>query len=992
MAKLRSLSVLLNVLCACLSICVATRPPRTRASVLILFIRASSDLRELDRWSAASDESFFDVLLLASGATLGLLRDHPNARLQPTIELHGEHDEAALMNFAFGHARDAGYSQAILALRLSRGVPRELRRLSASASASEPLAVPALPCRCTTHLDAGRAQLVSPVLAIHIDGLARWLPNPLEPFDTHATNRPADALVRRMLASNVPPRLVTEVREGWQCDDASDIDCEKSPDLLASVASPGRPLWAQTQPDASPLKPTPGACEASGSYRRSSMQWRGRVAIIVAVHDALPFVRDCLAAVENHTAAGTYSMYLINDRSHEDTVRFLRAWAQERSTFVKVLNADNSEQFDGYSKAINRGIQSAFADPFVSAYVLLNSDTQVVSPRWLESLLAAAHSRDEIGIVGPLSNAASFQSVPELQGPLVNGRRDWSTNEMQHGHTPVSMGGVVLRASEAVLIGVPILNGFCMLIKREVIATVGLMDDVAFPHGFGEENDFCLRAARLGFALAVVDSVYIYHHKSKSFGVERRHQLSQVANGVLSARWGATLTAAVASLTKNKHLEATRRRIQTDMSSAPVCAPDATLRVLWVLPPIKQVGDSRDLMMHGGWISIFNQALGLQMRGACCKIAVSAWTQEAFSRNFPLATALLLPFSDAVGTPIELAAALAPHAREFDVAVATYYTTVRTVEYIIACHPRLKAAYFVQDYEPDFFAHGTSQRARASESYNLLGDSALLFAKTKWLASKVELRHNVTVSRIRAAVNLSSFAAARETRSSRDPTRPVSVVAMVRPGTSRRNPLATIRVLAALKMRLGDLVTISTFGCSRESFHQLTRDVPESVSGISHRGELAREEVAALFASADLFVDASAWQAFGRTGLEAMSAGCVPLLPAGSGASEYTEHGKNGMLVDTDEIESIIETAAALVKDPALLAQLRAGALETAAQFGIERASSVLMEKFLRFMRTPAVSVPSPPMSFFARLRGASSKTPRRQRRRSSGKSSGSAR
>ena len=317
---------------------------------------------------------------------------------------------------------------------------------------------------------------------------------------------------------------------------------------------------------------------------------------------------------------------------------------------------------------------------------------------------------------------------------------------------------------------------------------------------------------------------------------------------------------------------------------------------------------------------------------------------------------------------------------------------MRTVEYIVACHPRLKAAYFVQDYEPDFFAHGTSQRARASESYNLLGDSALLFAKTKWLASKVELRHNVTVSRIRAAVNLSSFAAARETRSSRDPTRPVSVVAMVRPGTSRRNPLATIRVLAALKMRLGDLVTISTFGCSRESFHQLTRDVPESVSGISHRGELAREEVAALFASADLFVDASAWQAFGRTGLEAMSAGCVPLLPAGSGASEYTEHGKNGMLVDTDEIESIIETAAALVKDPALLAQLRAGALETAAQFGIERASSVLMEKFLRFMRTPAVSVPSPPMSFFARLRVASSKTPRRQRRRSSGKSSGSAR
>ena len=122
----------------------------------------------------------------------------------------------------------------------------------------------------------------------------------------------------------------------------------------------------------------------------------------------------------------------------------------------------------------------------------------------LQTLVAAASSHREIGIVGPLSNAASYQSVPRVYGDLVNGKRDWSTNPLLSGWTPRSMGGVTTRASEGDLIDVPILNGFCLLIKREVVSTVGLMDDVAFPYGFGEENDYCLRAARLGWRMVVI--------------------------------------------------------------------------------------------------------------------------------------------------------------------------------------------------------------------------------------------------------------------------------------------------------------------------------------------------------------------------------------------------------------------------------------------------------------------------------------------------------
>ena len=54
--------------------------------------------------------------------------------------------------------------------------------------------------------------------------------------------------------------------------------------------------------------------------------------------------------------------------------------------------------------------------------ILLNSDT-VVAPNWIEKLCDAVYTTEGAGIVGPLSNAASFQSIPDhrptaLQTPV----------------------------------------------------------------------------------------------------------------------------------------------------------------------------------------------------------------------------------------------------------------------------------------------------------------------------------------------------------------------------------------------------------------------------------------------------------------------------------------------------------------------------------------------------------------------------------------------
>src|SRR3546814_12117303 len=45
---------------------------------------------------------------------------------------------------------------------------------------------------------------------------------------------------------------------------------------------------------------------------------------------------------------------------------------------------------------------------------------------------------------------------------------------------------------------VPTGNGFCLYIKRDLIDAIGLFDEASFPEGYGEENDFCMRALAPG--------------------------------------------------------------------------------------------------------------------------------------------------------------------------------------------------------------------------------------------------------------------------------------------------------------------------------------------------------------------------------------------------------------------------------------------------------------------------------------------------------------
>jgi GT2 family glycosyltransferase len=269
------------------------------------------------------------------------------------------------------------------------------------------------------------------------------------------------------------------------------------------------------------------------------------VDIIVCVHDALEDVRSCLASVVQQTAA-YHRLILVDDASNAECRTELEHFAAVHPSVALLRNP----QRQGYTRSANRGLRQSDA-PFV---VLLNSDT-IVTPNWLTHLVECANSDPRIGIVGPLSNAATFQSVPQC----LDGDGEWSRNPLPPGLTPSDVAAAIARVALRSFPRVGTLNGFCFAIKRAVIDAIGYFDEAAFPDGYGEEQDYGFRAGKAGFALAVADHAYVYHAGTRSYTPDQRRALKQSARAALLRKHGAKrIRAAIKKTYDNPDLRAKR--------------------------------------------------------------------------------------------------------------------------------------------------------------------------------------------------------------------------------------------------------------------------------------------------------------------------------------------------------------------------------------------------------------------------------------------------
>lgn len=251
-------------------------------------------------------------------------------------------------------------------------------------------------------------------------------------------------------------------------------------------------------------------------HRRAGRQWVSildalerppSVTVVVPVFNAYDELADCVEHLLRNTSTAEEILF-IDDASSDERVGQLLNGLSSATTHVRVLR---NQANLGFVATANRGFAEVGGD-----VILLNADTRV-PPRWVEGLRVAAYSSADVASASALSDNAGAFSAPEAGRP----------NPLPSGLDPDDAGRLVARCEWIDWPTSPTAHGFCMYVKRTALRDVGGFDADRYPRGYGEENDWSMRAMRQGWRHVVATSTYVAHGRTKSFDADERAELQQ---------------------------------------------------------------------------------------------------------------------------------------------------------------------------------------------------------------------------------------------------------------------------------------------------------------------------------------------------------------------------------------------------------------------------------------------------------------------------------
>ncbi|MGC2777871.1 MAG: glycosyltransferase, partial [Bradyrhizobium sp.] len=241
------------------------------------------------------------------------------------------------------------------------------------------------------------------------------------------------------------------------------------------------------------------AAIAPTGRREPSLPSELRVDVIIPIYRGLSETRRCLESVlrsrEENRAFGR--LILIDDASPEPEIGIYLSNLEKRERVLLLRNSSNL----GFVASVNLGMAAATGE-----VVLLNSDTEVHG-NWIDRLAAQAYAAPRVGTVTPFSNNATICSYPDIGG----------APELPGGCSVRDIDVACAEANAGRAVEIPTGVGFCMLITRACLDDVGRFDSDAFGMGYGEEVDFCLRAAIRGWRNLLAGDVFVFHAGETSF-------------------------------------------------------------------------------------------------------------------------------------------------------------------------------------------------------------------------------------------------------------------------------------------------------------------------------------------------------------------------------------------------------------------------------------------------------------------------------------------
>jgi GT2 family glycosyltransferase len=223
------------------------------------------------------------------------------------------------------------------------------------------------------------------------------------------------------------------------------------------------------------------------------------VSVVIVSWNTRDILRGCLRSVFEQTQDVSFKVIVVDNNSHDGSAEMVRA---EFPTVKLISNAKNR----GFAAACNQGMQAGSA-----RYILLLNPDTVVLDDAISRCVRYADLQPDVGVVGcqVLENenritptGFSFPSPLNVFLALSGLSRAFPHSRL-FGRPELSWWD---RHSER---DVDVVTGMFMLVRREAIAQVGLMDEAYFV--YSEEADWCYRFSQAGWRRVFTPSARIVH-------------------------------------------------------------------------------------------------------------------------------------------------------------------------------------------------------------------------------------------------------------------------------------------------------------------------------------------------------------------------------------------------------------------------------------------------------------------------------------------------
>jgi len=243
-----------------------------------------------------------------------------------------------------------------------------------------------------------------------------------------------------------------------------------------------------------------------------------KVSIVVLMWNNAPLTITCLKSIITRTDYGNYEVICVDNGSNLSQSLLVRTWCESHGDGRIIFKRLHSNL--GFPAGMNAGMNMCNGE----IVILLNNDTEV-TPGWLHRGVRHFRNDPNLGLMTPSTDNCGNEAMVTLRGS----RENWFEESLyRFGMQPPE------------LLEVRNLGFFCVYIRREVIDSIGFLDE-AFGMGYFEDDDYCMRARNAGYKLGIARDIFVHHEMSQSFDKisnEQKEVQFQKNKKIYESKWG----------------------------------------------------------------------------------------------------------------------------------------------------------------------------------------------------------------------------------------------------------------------------------------------------------------------------------------------------------------------------------------------------------------------------------------------------------------------